>query len=322
MLKKYKKLISCSILLVIFVIITLIIKNYFKPFFVIIILVLIGEPVNKIFKEKLFFSRRISALLTLILINSALFVSIFFIGNFLVDKIGIVLTKDIYNLISSINMWLEKIEAIINIEIMRQDLYVPIRNLSTILLRKSAVYTTEGFMSYVIGNITAYFVLLDKKYISIIIEKLIHENNYNLIMSKYDDVKKLMKIEVFMVIIVTIETIFGLYALNIKDAFVLGVISGVLDIMPYVGNVFVFIPLILVKLIEKNYIIAFGLICLYFMLIISRQVLETKFMSKNLKIHPLPLILSLYLGFKIFGVIGMIIGPIYVITAKEIILSS
>lgn len=65
--------------------------------------------------------------------------------------------------------------------------------------------------------------------------------------------------------------------------------------------------------------IAIGLILLYLLIIISRQLLETKFISHKFRVHPLAIIIGLYIGLKIFGIIGLFIGPIYVLTVKEIL---
>ncbi|MEG0642241.1 MAG: AI-2E family transporter, partial [Clostridium sp.] len=66
-------------------------------------------------------------------------------------------------------------------------------------------------------------------------------------------------------------------------------------------------------------IIVVGLTALYLILMITRQIMETKFIGDKLNIHPLALIISVYIGIKIFGILGVFIGPMYVITVKEFI---
>jgi predicted PurR-regulated permease PerM len=72
----------------------------------------------------------------------------------------------------------------------------------------------------------------------------------------------------------------------------------------------------------KNFIIAFGLICVYILVQIVREVLEAKFLGARLDIHPLVILLSIYIGVKIFGILGILVGPMYSILAKEIIYSA
>ncbi len=50
-----------------------------------------------------------------------------------------------------------------------------------------------------------------------------------------------------------------------------------------------------------------------------RQILETKFMSSKLQLPALAIIISIYIGFKILGFLGLLLGPLYIITLKEFI---
>ena len=46
--------------------------------------------------------------------------------------------------------------------------------------------------------------------------------------------------------------------------------------------------------------------------------LEPKLVSQNLGVHPLITLISMYSGFKIFGVIGFLIGPVVMIILKNV----
>lgn len=63
---------------------------------------------------------------------------------------------------------------------------------------------------------------------------------------------------------------------------------------------------------------AIGLILLYILLQIVRQILNIKFVGNNLKLHPVATIFSLYVGILIFGVWGVIFGPFMVIVIQEL----
>nr|WP_322619086.1 AI-2E family transporter [Clostridium botulinum] len=80
-----------------------------------------------------------------------------------------------------------------------------------------------------------------------------------------------------------------------------------------------FFTLNIIPILYQNYIIFLGLICLYLLLIITRQILETKFMSSKLQLPALAIIISLYIGFKILGFLGLLLGPLYIITLKEFV---
>ncbi len=51
---------------------------------------------------------------------------------------------------------------------------------------------------------------------------------------------------------------------------------------------------------------------------ISRQFLEPRLVSKNIGVHPIFTLIAMYSGFKLIGIIGMLIGPIVLIILKNI----
>lgn len=126
-------------------------------------------------------------------------------------------------------------------------------------------------------------------------------------------------IQVILVLISTLEIIIGFIVFRVPKAVLLGVICGILDILPYVGTIIVFVPIIIYNIIVEDYIVAFGLICLYILVQVIREVLEAKFLSDKLELHPLLVLLSIYIGIKLFGVLGIVVGPMYGILAKDII---
>ena len=50
---------------------------------------------------------------------------------------------------------------------------------------------------------------------------------------------------------------------------------------------------------------------------ISRQFLEPRLVSKNIGVHPIFTLIAMYSGFKLIGIIGMLIGPIVLIILKN-----
>ena len=50
-----------------------------------------------------------------------------------------------------------------------------------------------------------------------------------------------------------------------------------------------------------------------------RQVLEPKIVSGRIGIHPIFTLIAMYTGFKVIGVMGMILGPIALIIIKSIL---
>lgn len=112
-----------------------------------------------------------------------------------------------------------------------------------------------------------------------------------------------------LVSVTTIVTTIGLLLIGNKYAFTLGILAGLLDLLPIIGPSLLFIPWIVVLLVSGQLALALKLLLVYLAATVLRAVLEPKIMSDNIGIHPLPTLISMYAGLKLFGAAGLIIGP-------------
>ena len=110
----------------------------------------------------------------------------------------------------------------------------------------------------------------------------------------------------------------GLSIINVRYALLIAVIIGIIDALPVFGSGFIIWPWCIYNLIIGNYGMTIGLIILYVVLLITRQFLEPKIIGKQIGIHPLVTLMSIYIGIKIFGVFGFIIGPCIIIIIKSL----
>ncbi|MBA2906511.1 AI-2E family transporter [Clostridium saccharobutylicum] len=314
----YKKLFSLLLCLILVVVGTFIIKYYFKPFLTMIIMIIICTPVYSIMiKAKI--PNRIAGALSIISINTLMILIAIYLGNEIFN-----ICKKVYlTNVEWINKFVQDISIALNLDL--QNLRIG-KGVVSILndqnIRKGAISTGEGVVAYFIGNICTFFVLVDRRSMVSLIYMLLPEEMILRFKSQKENFTHMITIEGILVLISTLEIIIGFIILNIPNSFMLGVFCGILDILPYVGTIIVFIPIIIYNIIMKNYLIAFGLICLYILVEVIREILEAKFLGEKLDIHPLVILLSIYIGVKIFGILGILVGPMYSILAKEIIYST
>lgn len=91
----------------------------------------------------------------------------------------------------------------------------------------------------------------------------------------------------------------------------MSIIIALIDALPILGAGSVLIPWILIELIlVNNYILAVSLFILYITIFLVRQYSEPKLISHGAGMHPLLTLIALYSGFKIFGILGFLYGPI------------
>ncbi|MFZ3131800.1 MAG: AI-2E family transporter [Desulfosporosinus sp.] len=63
---------------------------------------------------------------------------------------------------------------------------------------------------------------------------------------------------------------------------------------------------------------AIGLAVLYLIIIIVRNILESKLAGKQIGLHPLVMLICIYIGLKVFGVIGIFVLPVAVVIIKHL----
>lgn len=116
-------------------------------------------------------------------------------------------------------------------------------------------------------------------------------------------------------ILVSITFIISLIALTIlKVPFSPLVALGIafIDLIPMVGPAFVYMPWIGFTLVFSEYSTGIGLLIAYLVTTLTRQIIEPKIVSSKIGTHPLITIISMYTCYRIFGVLGFILGAILV----------
>lgn len=316
--KKYEKLVSLAVSLIVIVIITFVIKYYFRPFMFMILIVLISNPLYKIM-IKYRIPDKISGALSIASINILMILVVLYLGSEIFN-----IFKNLYlTNLEWINKFLQDIAIALNLDLNNLGIG---KNVFSIIndqnIRRGAITTGESIVAYFIGNVSAYFILVDRRKIAELISMLLPKEVIIKFKKQKLNFTQMIGIETILVLISMLENTIGFLILKIPNAFMLGIICGLLDILPYVGTIIVFIPIIIYNIIMRNYLCASGLMCLYLTVQIIREVLEAKFLSDKLDIHPLVVLLSIYIGVKIFGILGILVGPMYSILAKEIIYST
>jgi sporulation integral membrane protein YtvI len=114
-------------------------------------------------------------------------------------------------------------------------------------------------------------------------------------------------------------SILGLSFLGQPSPFLVGLVAALCDTLPMIGTGLIFWPWAIFSLIAGNYTFALGLVIINVLCFITRQILEPKVLGQQIGLHPLIVLLGIYLGLKIFGVFGLFIGPILMVIAKLIL---
>ncbi|WBW94825.1 AI-2E family transporter [Oceanirhabdus sp. W0125-5] len=314
--KRKRIFIEVVVLFGIFALGAVFINHFFKPMILFVILLIVAIPIDGILKKKIT-NANIRATIMILIINTIVVLLIMFIGGFFYNKIIYILRCGAVNVVNNIKILLINLENNIKYEEIMTKLYSQLTNLSGIILTKGATYTTNSLSTYVFANIMLFFALKDKEAITKFMSALIGYRALSFFRVKLNEFRVYFKIQLMLVGFSALQITLGFMVLGIKDFLSYGIICGLLDILPIVGMLLVFVPLILINLYYKKYILVIGLGILYLYISITREILQTKFASSSLNIHPLVLFVSVYMGYQIQGFTGSIMLLFCAISIKE-----
>ncbi|WP_455684884.1 AI-2E family transporter [Thomasclavelia sp.] len=166
--------------------------------------------------------------------------------------------------------------------------------------------------------ITSLFMLLDYQRIdNLVIQKY---PMVSLVIDTIKDVLSNMFKAYFVIMIITfIELWVGFMIMKLDNPVMLACIIAIFDFMPVLGIDMIMIPWIIISALTNKMSMAFGLLIIYMVIVITKNILEPKLIAKNLGVSPLVSLIGMYLGMKVLGVMGLIIVPTLLMIIIQII---
>ena len=318
---------------------------FYMPFLVAFIISLIIEPAIKFIMNKTKLTRRTSSIIIFVI------VSIFILGS--ISWIIITLFSESSSLLQGLNDYFDKAyiqfqnfmnsfnfdkihlsDEVLGIiqnsgnEILNQ-VSNWIRNALTGVIE---VITSLPSIAICIGItvVALYFICVDKIYI---LDQIEHHLPKVWVKKMRTHLKELiqtlggyLKAEATLVLVSFIISLIGLYILefvgfNVEYPLLMAIFIGFVDALPILGSGTVMIPWAIISAINGDINLGIALIVLLIIMSIARQLLEPKLVSKNIGVHPIFTLIAMYTGFKVVGILGLLIGPIVLIIFKNIFAS-
>ena len=309
------------------------------PFIIGYILCVILYPLFKLFNIKYKIPKHLSSILCIILF--ILLIIIFFTGIVLqiIREGEEVFSKELPYLIENLKNLFDTINY--KIENMIKILPNSLENILLDFFKKSSFVISEflgnglkstsikvikkvpnALMTTVISIISCYLMLIDKENIEKFILNLFPKKikqNLNIVKSTIMGVTMgYIKAQLIIMCLISSICFIGLVILKAKYTLFIAVLIGVIDALPVFGSGFILWPLALYNVINKNYYMSIGFMVIYLVILLTRQFIEPKILGKQIGIHPLATLMSIYIGIQVFGVFGFIIGPIIVVILKAL----
>ncbi|NLG24418.1 MAG: sporulation integral membrane protein YtvI [Clostridiales bacterium] len=116
-----------------------------------------------------------------------------------------------------------------------------------------------------------------------------------------------------------VELMVGLSLLNVPYALLIALLIALLDALPVLGTGTFIVPWAAYNLLTGDIRTGLGLLLVFGVTWVVRQVLEPNVVGNQIGMHPLLTLMSMYLGMQWIGVPGMILGPVVMLIARNVL---
>ncbi len=170
------------------------------------------------------------------------------------------------------------------------------------------------FIGFVVFLLSSFFMLSESDKFSGLFAKYIPKK----ITERWDNIKHEIKTylggyiqaQAIIMSIAFFIIFIGLSVLDVSYALLIAIGVAVLDALPFFGSGAVLWPWALVRFINGDMKMGISLMVIYIIIIVTRQFIEPKIVSKRMGTNSMLTLISMYVGYKTFSIGGMILGPI------------
>ena len=130
-------------------------------------------------------------------------------------------------------------------------------------------------------------------------------------------VKTFVKAQIIILCIISAVCAVVLTVLGMKGGAFYGLLTGFMDMLPFIGTGIMLIPLAILRFIDGNYWQALLVFCLYAACALIREFLEPKLIGERVGVWPVGILFAVFAGIQLFGVWGIIKGPLALVIICE-----
>ncbi len=310
------------------------VAGWLMPFIVGFVIASVVQPVAKGLSKVTRLNRKLAGILSLIFAYGVIVFAIWLLGAKIGGSLRDLFTKlptyydsNILPFLNSVVGMIERLQAQISPETLN-EIYNMIENVAD-TLRNYVIRFSSSMLSGLAGTtaripfyfISFIFTILASVFISMDyknIVRFLHRQFSPGVQEFLSDAKKhigktalgYLRAYAIIWVMTFTELSVGLSILKIENAIGLAALIAVADILPVLGTGTVVIPWAIFSLFTQNYYLAIGLAVLYVVVLVVRNFAEPKILGDQLGLNPLVTLISIYLGYLLMGVFGMIILPV------------
>lgn len=133
-----------------------------------------------------------------------------------------------------------------------------------------------------------------------------------------ENILKMLRGYAIIMFITFMELFFGFLILQVPYAATIAFLVAIVDILPILGTGAVLIPWAIVDFCIGKPLTGIGLLVMYVLIIVIRQILEPKIIGSQVGLPAIVTLMALYLGLNLFGILGLFALPLLVIVLAKL----
>ncbi len=170
----------------------------------------------------------------------------------------------------------------------------------------------NGVFSFITILVVSFYLVAEQQGMREFIRSLVPPHHQHFSMNLVDKIQKKMGLWIIGQLILSVSifavTFIGLSALGVKYALFLALLAGLLEVVPYIGPIISALPAIFFAFIQ-NPPLAVAVLVLYILVQkLEGYVLVPKIMQKTVGMSPLVVLVALLVGFKLAGILGLLLA--------------
>lgn len=332
-MKKYcKALANITIALIILLLVVFLLPRaliFFSPFVVGGVIAWIARPLVCFFEEKVKLKRKAGSAFVIISVIGLVVLLLYLIGAMLAEQlVGLIgslpqmwegLEADLGEIGQKFSVIYERFPTDVKIGIADAGQQIgsalgdTISGISTPTINAVGNFAKRLpsiIIAVIMSLLSSYFFVADrgtvtdwlKKYVPASLQSRILVMKHSLVKAVGGYLKAQLKIEVWMYLLLVI----GLSILKVDYVLLIALGIAFLDFFPFFGTGTIMVPWAIIKILSSDYKMAVGLLIIWSVGQLARQIIQPKIVGDSVGVPPIPTLFLLYIGYKFSGVVGMI----------------
>lgn len=180
------------------------------------------------------------------------------------------------------------------------------------------------FFSIVVIIMSGYYFISDSKSVLDFLNrnvphKAFREKTGTLVQSLFTTLFRVIGGYLLLFLITFFAVLIGLMIIKMRYAVVFALIAAVIDFLPVLGISATLIPISIYMFITGNLWGGLGALILYAAIAFLRRIIEPPILGNAMNLHPMATLFAMIVGIGFYGVIGILLGPVILVIAKEVL---